>query len=188
MGCPISLTGRSFGILGDMALWKRGADAHVAFWCSAETLQARLRALHVQAFGFSEDRSSAVGCIYVDPRATLRGKAEEPTPEEPDLRILAVHYERDGRRSRRLQDCQLQYEGAPFDDWPVEGDRSVGHSARELRRADLGWLQHHDNWMRLVGVDANARSAHEHLVICTVFHFPLATTSLCCRTWQAARL
>ena len=125
----------------------------------------------MSASGYAEKHFDGAGDIYVDPESTPQAGAAVPAVEEGDLRILPVHYERDGRRFRRLQDCQLEYEEDAFDDWPFEGDRSVGHACRELRRAGLSWLQHHDNWKRLAGIDANDKSAHEHLAICTALHY-----------------
>ena len=168
-GSAISLKGVEHQILGDMALFMKGKRVCLAVWCRAEEVANRLRELRVRSSGHPSERFSGVDEIYVDPAATPRAK-EKDKDEVDDLRVLPCHFEKDGRRFRRLQDCEQEYVVEEFDDWPVDGERCIGHSTRELRRGDRSWLQHHDEWMTRSGVAKNDRSSHEHKVSCTSLH------------------
>ncbi len=168
-GSAISLKGVEHVILGDMALFMKSKRVCLAVWCRAEDVANRLRELRVRSSGHPSERFQGVDEICVDPAATPLVK-EKDKDEVDDLRVLPCHFEKDGRRFRRLQDCEQEYVLEEFVDWPVDGERCIGHSARELRRGDRSWLQHHDEWMTRSGVAKNDRSSHERKVLCTSLH------------------
>ena len=90
---------------------------------------------------------------------------------DADVRILPIHTERDGRRFRALRDSEPEMVEEPFEDWPLEGTRSVGHVLRELRRADQSFLTHHESWKRLSGISAVNRAGFEHQTLCVALHY-----------------
>ena len=91
--------------------------------------------------------------------------------EDDDVRILPVLLGRDKRRHRRLEECEMMYYEDDFWDWPLEGGRGLSNAAREMSRANLTWLTHHDNWRTRSGINANSRSVHEHCALCRILHW-----------------
>jgi len=194
-GQMVKLAGKDPILLGDMALFQKSGKTLVAVWAKAEEVLEKLRALRVRSSGHPEARFEGIGDIFYDADATPRRKATDDAKvdDDPDLRVLPVKFERDGRRFRRLQDAQVDMEEEAFDDWPLDTKRSLTHTLRELRRADLSWLQHHDNWMKVSGVRVNDRSAHEHQLLCTALHWFTCYDQICvvnsagCETLNARR-
>ena len=90
--------------------------------------------------------------------------------DDLDVRVLPMQFGKDDRRHRWLDDCEVLCEEVPSDDWPIQGNRSIGRAVRELSRANLTWLTHHDNWRTRSGVPAASRSVHEHSVLCRALH------------------
>ncbi len=70
-------------------------------------------------------------------------------------------------------------EEEPFDDWPLDGERSIARNARELRRDDQLWLQHHAEWAKNSGVRADDGSMREHKALCTALHRFTCCDQLC---------
>ena len=128
-------------VLGDAVLFQMGSNVVMAVWCKAESVADRFRELRVRASGHPATRSEDLEDIYADPDRTPRKKATVETKDggvqaDVDLRILPVHFERDGRRFRRLQECEPECEEEEFTDWPLQCERSMATSARGLRRKD----------------------------------------------------
>ena len=116
VGSPVSLKGVEHTLLGDMALFYKVGSACVAFWSKAENVASQLRGLQARCSGHHASRLEGREDIFHDPSETPpAGKSAEKEDAaadaaEPDLRILACHYERDGRRFRRLQDAELEHD------------------------------------------------------------------------------
>ena len=72
------------------------------------------------------------GLKVVKPGPIVSAPALAQLPE--DLRVLPVHFERDGRRFRLLAEAEPDYEEEVTDDWPFDGDRGLAHAGRTLRR------------------------------------------------------
>ena len=174
-GALIELSVGEGVVLGDTVLFQKGSAVVMAVWCKAENVAARFRDLRVRASGHPATRFEKLDDIYAEPDDAPRKKPETATKDvqaDVDLRILPVHFERDGRRFRRLQECEPECEEDEFTDWPLQGDRSMSAAARGLRRKDQSWLQHHENWLKHSGVRPNDRSTHEHRVLCaSLRHF-----------------
>ena len=121
-------------VLGDTVLFQKGSKVVMAVWCKAESVADRFRELRVRASGRPATRFEDLEDIYADPDRTPRKKATVETKDggvqaDVDLRILPVHFERDGRRFRRLQECEPEYEEEEFTDWPLQCERSMATSA-----------------------------------------------------------
>ncbi len=128
----------------------------------------------------SGPRCRAAEDIYYDPDETSKKKdAPVAAEDDDDIRVLPVHFERDGRRFRPLSECEPEYLEEAFEDWPLDGERTLGYAARELRRGDMSWLQHHERWLKFSGVRSNDRSSHEHLALCTAMHHFSTYDQLC---------
>ncbi len=160
-------------VLGDYAVFPKDKQLVVCIWAKAEEVSDKLRGARIAASGRNAADFDGKADIYFDADATPKkdgqpgkGKSEEVD----DLRVLPCYFEKDGRRFRKLQDAEPDMVEEAFDDWPVEGTRSMSHSMRELRRNARSWLQHHSEWTRLSGVAQTDRSVHEHRVLCTSLH------------------
>ncbi len=178
-GSLVKLAGTPVAILGDFALFKKGGRVLGAVWCKAEEVFDKLRDLRIRASGLPTSRFEGLDEIYADKDDTPRGRDKNaaagapklPDADDLDMRILPVKLEKDLRRFRRLQDAEQEMFEEPLDDWPLDGERTLAHALRELRREDRSWLQHHEHWMKVSGVRNNDRSAHEHFSICTALHW-----------------
>ena len=113
-----------------------------------------------------------------DEDATPRGRpveksgAQKGSALEEDIRILPIQIERaDNRRHRRLEDAQPLFVEDDFEDWPLDGDRTMMHGARELRRQGLTFTSHHDKWALQSGVTQSSRALKEHKVLCQALHY-----------------
>ena len=168
-GALIELSVGEGVVLGDTVLFQKGSAVVMAVWCKAENVAARFRDLRVRVSGHPATRFEKLDDIYAEPDDAPLKKPVTATKDvqaDVDLRILPVHFERDGRRFRRLQEREPEYEEDEFTDWPLQGERSMSAAARGLRRKDQSWLQHHENWLKHSGVRPNDRSTHEHRVLC----------------------
>ena len=100
-----------------------------------------------------------------------KGPDKDGSAEE-DIRILPIQIEAaDNRRHRRLEDAQPLFVEDDFEDWPLDGDRTMMHGARELRRQGLTFTSHHDRWCTQSGIAQSSRALKEHKVICQALHF-----------------
>ncbi len=171
-GSPISLRGMKHSVFGDLALFDKAGVTLAAYWSTAEEAAAKLRRLQISASGRAAADFEGVSEIFrVAADTPQKGAAPAETQLAEDLRVLAVHYERDGRRFRRLADCEPDYFEEVFGDWPLRGDRNTGNNMRDLRREDRTWLTHHEDWVSKSGVRQNDRSVHEHKALCTALHW-----------------
>ncbi len=171
-GSPISLRGLKHSLLGDLALFDKAGVTLVAYWSTAEEAAAKLRRLQISTSGRSAGDFEGLSEIFRAAGDTpLKGPVPADAQLAEDLRVLAVHYERDGRRFRRLADCEPDYFEEVFDDWPLRGDRNTGNNMRDLRREDRTWLTHHEDWVSKSGVRQNDRSVHEHKALCTALYW-----------------
>ena len=73
---------------------------------------------------------------------------------------IRCDFESDGRRFRKLAQCEPEWQLEFFDERPLQEERSLPYGCRHLRREDRTWLGHRDNWGRssgsshhLVGLD-----------------------------------
>ena len=100
------------------------------------------------------------------------GKDGKDEGADEDIRILPIQIEAaDNRRHRRLEDAQPLFVEDDFEDWPLDGDRTMMHGARELRRQGLTFTSHHDKWSTQSGVAQSSRALKEHKVLCLALHY-----------------
>lgn len=59
-----------------------------------------------------------------------------------------------------------EIEEIDFDDFPLQGPRTVAHDVRQLRRLGLDFNQRHESWLKKSGVRSSDRSVHEHGTLC----------------------
>ena len=177
-GVAVCLAGRRAQVLGDLAVYVQGANTLVAFWATAEEATEKLRKLRIRCSGLKEEDFEGIDDVFNSKAGTPRGDSGGGAPAkactqphvEDDPRVLMCHFESDGRRFRKLAECEPEWQLESFDDWPLQGERNLPYSCRQLRREERTWLGHHDNWVKLSGVRNNDRSVHEHLVLCTSLH------------------
>ncbi len=180
-GSTIDVTSRTTSGRGSFAIVDGATQSLVAFRAKPEDAASRLRALRIASSGRVVADFAGKEDIYaVGAAAAASASAEPGTPKaeadalrdelDLDVRILKVHTERDGRRHRRLEDAQPEYVEDDFSDWPIEGGRTLSNTTRELRRANLTFLAHHDSWVKNSGVAGSSRAVHEHRNICKALH------------------
>ena len=56
-----------------------------------------------------------------------------------------------------------------FDDWPLDGVRSVRTVVKDLRRANKSFMDSHFDWARSSGVRPADRAVHEHRTLSNIF-------------------
>ena len=180
-GAPVDLKGTGASVIGDIAIFAKGNTAAVAVWCTAESVTERIRQLRIRSSGYRAERFEGIDDIYRSKDGTPRGGKEDvkASDGDGDLRVLPCHYEKDGRRFRRLQEMEPEFDEEDFADWPLDGERTLSNSCRDLRRNDRSWSQHHTEWLRLSGGSVNDRSAHEHKSICTALHHLCTYDQVC---------
>ena len=91
--------------------------------------------------------------------------------EERDLRVLPVQYDTAEERWRTLAEAIPEYEEIDFDDFPLQGPRTVFRDTRQLRRQGMDFVQHHESWLKKSGVRISDRSVHEHASLCRALNF-----------------
>jgi len=100
----------------------------------------------------------------VAPRAAGDHTADEAAP---DARVMAVHRDpQSGERWRDWKSVAAALDEQTFDDWPLEGPRTLSWIAREMGKVGGGPMQHHQRWRTSAKVDDSDRSVHEHEVLC----------------------
>ena len=87
------------------------------------------------------------------------------------MRILPVLFDSADERYRTMAEAVPEYEEIDFDDFPLQGPRTVSHDVRTLRRMGLDFLLHHEAWLKKSGVRTSDRLVHEHSAICRALHF-----------------
>lgn len=95
----------------------------------------------------------------------------EPAEEVRDLRILPVMLDAAEERWRLLSEAIPEYEEVDFDDFPLQGPRTVYRDVRQLRRQGMDFVQHHESWLKKSGVRASDRSVYEHACICRTLNY-----------------
>ena len=88
--------------------------------------------------------------------------------EEKDVRILSVLFDTAEERWRTVAEAVPEFEEIDYDDFPLQGPRTISHDSRQLRRLGMDFVQHHESWMKKSGVRSSDRSVHEHSSICRV--------------------
>ena len=99
-----------------------------------------------------------------------KGVSGGEAAEERDLRVLPIIFDSADEQWRTLSEAVLEYEELDFEDFPLQGPRTIYHDVRQLRRQGLDWLQHHESWLKKSGVRLTDRSVHEHSAICRVLN------------------
>ena len=102
------------------------------------------------------------------------GASTSPTPAaaggERDVRVLDVIYDSADERWRTIEELVPEVHEEPFDDWPIEGPRTINYSLKQLRRQGESWLDAHERWVRRSGISSSDRAIHEHQALCRVLH------------------
>ncbi|CAE7560259.1 UPF1 [Symbiodinium sp. CCMP2592] len=86
--------------------------------------------------------------------------------EAKDVRVLPVLFDTSEERWRTIAEAVVDHEEVDFEDFPLQGPRTVCRDARQLRRLGLDFVQHHEAWCRKSGVRQGDRSVHEHASLC----------------------
>ena len=89
---------------------------------------------------------------------------------ESDVRILPVLFDAAEERYRTMGEAVPDYTEIEYEDFPLQGPRTVMHDVRVLRRLGLDFLLHHDSWVKKSGVRTTDRSVYEHSSICRALH------------------
>ncbi|CAE7892794.1 unnamed protein product, partial [Symbiodinium necroappetens] len=145
-------------------LWLRGELVDDAVF--SEWLAARRREVGLTEPGSHSGGNAATGeGVPAETGGDPGGLAEER-----DLRILPILFDSAEERWRSLAEAVPEYEEVDFDDFPLQGPRTVYRDVRQLRRSGMDFIQHHESWIKKSGVRATDRSVHEHLSICRVLH------------------
>ncbi|CAK9091403.1 Protease PrsW (Protease responsible for activating sigma-W) [Durusdinium trenchii] len=115
--------------------------------------------------------------FHLAQRAALAGVNVEP-PAERDLRILPVIFDSAEERWRTVSEAVPEFEDVEFDDYPLQGPRTVSHDTRQLRRLGLDFVQHHESWLKKSGVRPTDRSVHEHSSVCRALNLMMCYDQL----------
>ena len=92
-------------------------------------------------------------CLRASAGEAFGSKFRAGADVEEDLRVLPVKYDAGSERWRGIDDCLQLASEIEFEDWPIEGPRTTLYSLRQLRKRNLGWLQHHELWVNDLGSD-----------------------------------
>ena len=166
-GDKVDMSRRKHLRMGDSIIFENGPERSVAYLATESARLDKLREWQILSSGRSASQFEGLKDIWADRQGTPRGDADL----ESDIRVCPVHFEKDGRRHRRLEDAEQDYVEDPFDDWPILGDRVMANTCRELRRNGTDFLRQHEVWVQRSGVNQNDRSVHEHAVIARALHW-----------------
>lgn len=108
----------------------------------------------------------------------LQVGAAVETREERDVRILPVTFDTAEERWRTVSEAVPDFEEVDFDDFPLQGPRTISHDTRQLRRLGLDFVQHHESWLKKSGVRASDRSVHEHSSVCRALNLMMCYDQL----------
>lgn len=89
-----------------------------------------------------------------------------PDSDEKDVRVLSVLFDTAEERWRTVHEAVPDFEEIDYDDFPLQGPRTITHDTRQLRRLGFDFAQHHKSWVKKSGVRVSDRSVHEHSAIC----------------------
>ena len=95
-----------------------------------------------------------------------------------DVRVLPVLFDAGDERWRTLQEAMGELEEVEFEDFPLQGPRTMFRDLRQLRRSRLDFLLHHEAWLKKSGVRTTDRSVHEHASICRALNWMLSYDQL----------
>ena len=98
--------------------------------------------------------------------------------DEKDVRILSVLFDTAEERWRTVAEAVPEFEEIDYDDFPLQGPRTISHDSRQLRRLGMDFVQHHESWMKKSGVRSSDRSVHEHSSICRVLNMMMCYDQL----------
>jgi len=99
--------------------------------------------------------------------ANLSGSGDE---KDMDARIMTI--ERDPLTKERWRDWRIvasRLKEQKFDDWPLEGPRTVRWLSKEFVKSGGGPLRQHQNWRKDIKAEDNDRSIHEHELLALAF-------------------
>ena len=99
-------------------------------------------------------------------------------PPERDVRIMPVMFDTANERWRTIHEASPDIEEVEYDDFPLQGPRTICHDIRQLRRLGMDFVQHHESWLRKSGVRNSDRSVYEHSSICRALNFMLCYDQL----------
>ena len=108
----------------------------------------------------------------------LQSVAVDPEPPEKDIRVLSVLFDSAEERWRTLAEAAPDLEEADYDDFPLNGPRTLYHDIRQLRRLGMDFVQHHESWVKKSGVRNTDRSVYEHASVCRVLNLMLCYDQL----------
>ena len=128
-------------------------------------------------------------------RAALRPKQEEDKEEEPDeVRTLPVVFDTHGERHRLWREVANALGSDEFNDWPVEGPRTMKWLAKFWARQGCSPTQWSDKHLQTTGYSNTDRSVHELRCVAEVVESAgcydqmnlasLASFELLARRWQ----
>ena len=103
-------------------------------------------------------------------QGVLQRAAVDPEPPERDIRVLPV--------LRTLAEAAPDLEEADYDDFPLNGPRTLYHDIRQLRGQGMDFVQHHESWVKKSGVRNSDRSVFEHSSVCRVLNLLLCYDQL----------
>lgn len=108
----------------------------------------------------------------------LQMAAVDPESLEKDIRVLPVLFDSAEERWRTLAEAAPDLEEADYDDFPLNGPRTLYHDIRQLRRQGMDFVQHHESWVKKSGVRNSDRSVFEHSSVCRVLNLMLCYDQL----------
>ncbi|CAE7038510.1 unnamed protein product [Symbiodinium sp. CCMP2592] len=97
---------------------------------------------------------------------------------EKDVRVLSVLFDSADERRRTIHEAVPELEEVEYEDFPLQGPRTLFRDVRQLRRLGLDFCQHHESWLKKSGVRAGDRSVHEHASICRALNWMLCYDQL----------
>lgn len=100
------------------------------------------------------------------------------TKSEKDVRVLSVLFDSADERWRTIHEAVPELEEVEYEDFPLQGPRTLFRDVRQLRRLGLDFCQHHESWLKKSGVRAGDRSVHEHASLCRALNWMLCYDQL----------
>ena len=97
--------------------------------------------------------------------------------EERDLRILPILFDSAEERWRSLAEAVPEYEEIDFDDFPLQGPRTVYRDVRQLRRSGMDFIHYHESWIKKSGSELRIVQSTNTRRFAVSFTLWLATTS-----------
>ena len=105
---------------------------------------------------------------------------KQAVPEEQvkDVLILPVFFDAAEERYRTLQEAVPEYEEIDFDDYPLQGPRTMFRDLKQLRRTGQDFMMHHEAWVKKSGVRPADRSVYEHSSLCRALQLMMSYDQL----------